>query len=336
MGIYSSKKDQFSEDLRRRISVREPLNKYCLYRVGGPADLFFTAKSADDLENIVMEAQSLRIPFLVIGKGSNVLFGDSGYTGLVIQNTAGNITVAYDKTNTDHPLLEVESGVSVADLLRALQDQRSFQLVLSRSGVPQYFDSSLLAEFQGIPGTIGGAVYGNAGCFGKEIGDFVEKVEILDIANATAQKKSLSKNDGTLRFMYRWSSMKEKDERENNHRTNTVIVKAFLRLSLTDIPPKIAVDDALRKARSEKQPPGFSCGSFFKNPSSGKSAGELIEAAGFKGKRMGGAQISEKHGNFILNVGGAKTSDILGLAEEVKKEVFRHFGVELEEEVRVY
>ena len=181
-------------------------------------------------------------------------------------------------------------------------------------------DFSGLEEFSSIPGTIGGAVYGNAGCFSKDIGSALLRAWIL------RDDKIVSVKNDYFDFKYRWSKLKN---------THEVVLKVLLKTSAGSC-DKSRMDEIL-KLRKEKQPWGLSAESFFKNPGSTPetSAGYLIEKCGLKGEKVGGAQISSKHANFIINMGSATSEDILDLADCAKKAVKKQFDIELEPEVRI-
>lgn len=311
-------KHSFSDRLKNRILEHEPLFKYCNYRIGGPADLFFDAKNIEELEKIVVEAHRLKIPFRVIGQGSNILFRDEGYRGLIIRNSTQNVSIDKKRSDAKNLHLILDAGLLISHFIRIIYEK-----------FPLYLTS--VEEFQGLPGTVGGAVYGNAGCFGKEFSELITAVDALEI-NKKPIQKIFQKESGELKFRYRTSIFKDLDEKKKNGQSNIVILKVFLQVPLrnTEQKPK-----EMLKLRASKQPPGYSCGSFFKNPSGEKSAGQLIEEAGCKGLQVGNAKVSEKHGNFFLNTGKATAKDLINLSEIVKKRVYEKFGIKLEEEVRI-
>jgi UDP-N-acetylmuramate dehydrogenase len=260
------------------------------------------------------------LPFFILGGGSNVLFSDNGFNGLVIklQNTQ------YEIRNTK---IVAEAGVPLQKLV----------LESVKKGL------SGLENLAGIPGTLGGAIWGNAGAFGREIGDLVEEVKILQIANGKLQIVNLKKED--CKFGYRESIFKKK---------NWIILEATLKLKKGK---KKEIEEKIKKIlrlRKEKQPLEFpSAGSVFKNVPIKKvpkkirekfkekikdgflPAGVLIDAVGLKGFQIGGAKISEKHANFIVNVGEAKASDVKELIEKIKKGVKKKFKIQLEEEIKL-
>jgi len=248
------------------------LAKHTTFKIGGPAEYFCTLNNKEDIIKAVKWAKERKLPFFVLGGGSNLLFSEKRYKGLVI------------KTGT--PLfLYVSKGLEWA---------------------------------VGIPGTIEGAVYGNIGAFKKSMKDAVESVEVLDVET---EKIKVFKNRD-CQFSYRDSIFKRNK--------NLIILSVKIK-------PKKSNPKKIKKYlnyRKETQPLNFpSAGSVFKNPS-GFSAGELIEKCGLKGKKIGKAKISEKHANFIINLGGAKAKDVLKLIKFIKQKVKNKFGIYLQEEIQ--
>jgi UDP-N-acetylmuramate dehydrogenase len=306
------------------LKIRENvlLRDYTTFKIGGPARYFFVAKSKEDLKNAILWAKKKKLPFFILGGGSNVLFSDKGFNGLVIklQNTQ------YEIRNTN---VIAGAGVPLQKLV----------LEAVKKGL------SGLENLAGIPGTLGGAIWGNAGAFGREIKDVVEEVEILRINGLTSWRIEKLKNKD-CKFGYRDSIFKRKK--------NWIIWEATLKLekgNKKEIEEKIK---GILKLRKEKQPLEFpSAGSVFKNVPIEKvpkkiqekfkgkikdgflPAGVLIEAARLKGFQIGGAKISEKHANFIVNVGNAKASDVKELIEKIKKEIKKKFKIQLEEEIKL-
>jgi len=305
------------------LKIRENvlLRDYTTFKIGGPARYFFVAENKEDLKNAILWAKKKKLPFFILGGGSNVLFPDNGFNGLVIkmQNTQ------YKIRNTK---IVAEAGIPLQKLV----------LETAKKGL------SGLENLAGIPGTLGGAIWGNAGAFGREIGDLVEEVKVLDVGSSRLEVKKLRNKD--CKFGYRDSIFKKKE--------NWIILEAALKLKRgkrKEIEEKIK---EILRLRKEKQPLEFpSAGSVFKNVPIEKvpkkirekfkekikdgflPAGVLIEAVGLKGFQIGGAKISEKHANFIVNVGGAKASDVKELIEKIKKEVKKKFKIQLEEEIKL-
>ena len=249
-------------------------------------------------------ARKYQIPFYVIGGGYNLLFDDAGYNGLIIRNLASGIEFLSEKS-----LVEIHSGTFLHQLI-------DMAILRGLGG---------LEFLAGIPGTAGGAIYGNAGAFGQAIGDRVVEVMII---GEKGEEIVLKRED--LHFDYRYSDLKR------NHK---VILKAYLDVQLDSSSIiKKKVDDYLEKRLSKHPPPDTACaGSFFKNPvlPDGKkvAAGFLLEQAGARGMKVGQAAVFPGHCNFIINLGQATARDVIALASELKERVQKKFGLWLEEEV---
>ncbi|MBU1018900.1 MAG: UDP-N-acetylmuramate dehydrogenase [Patescibacteria group bacterium] len=267
------------------LKQNEPLSKHSTFRVGGPAKYFAEAASAQEAMDLVAWAQKENLSYFVLGGGSNVLFKDEGFSGLVIKMSGTGVVLEGNEAIA-------EAGAKWPQVAKA---------------------AGGLEEFAYLPGTVGGAIHGNAGCFGKEIADILTRAWLLNEGEVGPEY---------FDFKYRYSRLKD---------TGDILLKAAFKVSGKCDEGKMK--EILSKRR-EKQPHGMTAGSFFKNPD-GHSAGELIEKCGLKGKTVGGAQISDKHANFILNTGNATANDILELAEIAKKEVKGQFDIKLQEEVRV-
>ena len=279
-----------------------PLSVYTTFKIGGLARYFFIAKDKKALITAAKTAKKLNLPFFILGGGSNSLIFDDGFKGLVIKTQNSKIKI-------------INSGIIYAEAGAKLNDLVLFSAKKSLGG---------LEWAAGIPGTIGGAVYGNSGwpVNKKSISAVVKSVEVLDLGSDLKIRKISSRN---CRFGYRQSIFK--------HNRNLIILGVYLKLHKGDkgeIKEEIA---RILKNKKEKTPPGFSAGSVFKNPP-GNHAGFLIEKCGLKGKKMGGAVISEKHANFIINLGAAKSKDVAKLIDIAKQKVKRKFGIQLEEEIQ--
>ncbi|MBU2524441.1 UDP-N-acetylmuramate dehydrogenase [Patescibacteria group bacterium] len=288
------------------VKMDEPLKKHSSYRIGGPAKYFFQLEETLDLPELAKIADNEGVKIRVIGGGTNVLFPDEGLDELVIRMNAHKIEIKDD-------ILVAEAGAPLAVAIIRAKDA----------------GFNCLEPLMGLPGTIGGAVFGNAGAFGKWIGDFVEKVQVFDIAN---DFYNMRKED--LAFGYRTSAIKKMAN-------VPIICKVFLKLKRD---AGILNDEVARASRTINQPTESSCGCFFKNPSGASctvsknavlSAGKLIDEAGLKGFTVGGAKVSEMHANFIVNMGNATQKDVLAVAEHVKKTIKEKNGIDLEEEVQV-
>lgn len=277
-----------------RLKLDEPMAKHTTFGIGGPADLFYEARTREELVKAVRLARKLKIPYFILGEGSNLLVSDKGVRGLVIKVGNGKWEVKGEKIIAD-------AGASLAKLVETA-------VKYSLSGLEICF---------GIPGTVGGAVVGNVGTADKWIEDVIEEVEVL---NREGKIHRLSSSE--CQFGYRTSRFKQ---------TKEIILRVTLVLK-KDEPEKIEERMKAIVARRKNQPKERSAGSIFKNPAR-KSAGWLIEQAGLKGKKIGNAQISFEHANFIVNKGAATADDVVQLIKLVKREVKKKFGIELEEEI---
>lgn len=277
------------------IQLDESLKKHSTLKVGGNADYFFTITDTAVLPELIAAAEAASIPFKIIGGGSNILFPDEGYRGLIIKCIPAHVSV-------EGSILTAGAGV------------RWPQLVMHARKAG--FHS--LDNFLGLPGTIGGAVFGNAGCYGVETADFFVGCTIYDYV-----KKEFTSVDD-LTFTYRHSAIK-------TDQLPYIVCEVSLNLSV--YAPDFQPDTM--QARAEKTPTDNSSGCFFQNPE-GTSAGKLIDEAGLKGYQIGGAQVSPIHANFIVNAGDATAKDILALADHIKKTVQDVHGVTLQEEVRLF
>lgn len=282
-----------------RVFQNEPMSKHTTFRVGGPSDVFISIKSEKEAEELIRLLCVEKEPYFIIGNGSNLLVRDEGFRGVIIE-----IGKNFSDINITDETVEVEAGallVKVAnECLRA-----------SLSGL----------EFaSGIPGTIGGGVFMNAGAYGGELKDVVKSVRLLNTVTGEIMEKTCEE----MKFSYRHSIAKEEPY---------IILKASLKLNKGDKELIKARMDELKEQRTTKQPLEYpSAGSTFKRPE-GYFAGKLIQDAGLKGYTVGGAQVSTKHSGFVINTGNATAEDILTLIDDVKNNVKDQFGVELEPEV---
>ncbi len=287
------------ENQFQNVLFDEPMKKHTTFRIGGNADVFVVPKSVGEVEKAVGICKKEDIPFYVIGNGSNVLVGDGGFRGVIIQlfKNFGNVEVFEN-------VIKADSGA----LLTAVSKKA---LECSLSGL----------EFAaGIPGTVGGGVCMNAGAYGGELKDVVQKITVLHDGKVF----DISSEDAC--FEYRNSKiLKEK----------MLVISTEMCLEkgvYSEIKEKM---NEFNKMRTEKQPLEFpSAGSTFKRPE-GYFAGKLIMDSGLRGYSVGDAVVSEKHCGFVINKGNASAKDVLTLINNVKEIVFEKFGVVLEPEVRV-
>lgn len=288
---------EFCEKNSVEYKINEPMSCHTSFKIGGAADIFISVRCVEELSAVFKKCGELDIPRLVIGKGSNLLVSDSGVEGAVISLLDMNgISVKGEE-------ITCGAGAALSDVCRAALDN-------SLTGL----------EFAyGIPGSIGGAVYMNAGAYGGEMADVVLSAECLMPDGSIVKVNACDMN-----FGYRKSVFKE---------NGMTVLSAVLRLRQGDekeIQEKM--DDYICR-RKQKQPLEYpSAGSFFKRPT-GYFAGALIEKNGLKGETVGGAQVSEKHAGFIINCGGATCEDVKRLGKNVSDKVFAADGVRLEPEV---
>jgi UDP-N-acetylmuramate dehydrogenase len=279
------------------IRENEPLSRHSWYGIGGTAEFFLEIENEVPLARILPR---LEMPYFALGLGTNTLFSGS-LAGLTIRQVSEQIDI-------DAETVRVSAGYPMPKL--AAETARA-----GRAGL----------EFgAGVPGTVGGSVFGNAGAFGTEIKDRLVSAEAIDPAG-TAQRLSAA----DCNFAYRDSTFKSGPAR------GFVIIAATFSVHADDPAAIRERIKQVQKHRRKTQPiEKRSLGSTFKNPP-GDSAGRLIEAAGLKGRQIGGAQISPKHANFILNLGGATADDVLALVAEMRDRVRDRFGIELEPEIRI-
>jgi UDP-N-acetylmuramate dehydrogenase len=291
--------DAFGE----RIQENVLLSGYTSARIGGPADMLIIIRSAEEMAQSAQKLWEMDIPFLLIGGGSNVLVSDKGVRGVILLNRAR--MVRFDLQSTP-PSVRAESGATLNDIA-----QRAARLGLSG-----------LEWAASVPGSLGGAVYGNAGAFGGEMAGNVLSVDILD-RQAGQQNWSVKE----MKYGYRTSILK-------SEKKETLILAATLKLTHGDVKTIQAAMTANTERRRSTQPPGASMGSMFKNPP-GDKAGRLLEAAGLKGTRIGNAEISPVHANFFINTEKTRAKDMKALLELAQKTVFEKFGVNLEPEIEI-
>lgn len=282
------------------------LAPYTSFKIGGYANGLLEIKTRDSLISAVLAARNFGLPFFILGGGSNVLFSDSGYDGFVLVVKRGNLRIECS-TEDKVGVVYAEAGVSLSKLVNEAY----------KNGLTG------LEWAIGIPGTVGGAVRGNAGAFGLSIGDIIKEVEVFDID--IDEIRNLKRKD--CKFAYRSSIFK------NNK--NLIILSVVLVLRNEDrLRIKKGMDNNLNY-RKITQPLNFpSSGSIFKNPR-GVSAGFLIEKCGLKGKRIGQVKFSDVHANFIVNLGEGKAKDVMKLIIIAKKLVSDRFNVKLEEEIKI-
>jgi UDP-N-acetylmuramate dehydrogenase len=283
------------------VREKEPLASHTSFGIGGPADFFIEPAKAQGIEKVLDGARERGIPYFLLGAGTNLLIADAGVEGLVVR-------VVTREHRIDGTRITAAAGLKMMRLARIAADAnlRGFEFAI------------------GVPGSVGGAVYQNAGCWGKEMREVL--VEARGFMPASKEKKW---TPADLKFGYRTSALREGDLKGG------FLVEATIQLKRGDGEEAKAEMAKLTRERNETQPiKTKNCGSVFKNPP-GDSAGRLVQAAGLKGLREGKAMISDLHGNFIVNEGGATAKDVAKLIERARVEVKRRFNADLEPEVEL-
>jgi UDP-N-acetylmuramate dehydrogenase len=283
------------------VSEDEPLASRTSFGIGGPADFFVEMSRPAAIEQVITGAAERGIPYLLLGAGTNLLVADAGVEGLVVR-------VVNREHHIEGRTVRAAAGLKMMRLARIVADAglRGFEFAI------------------GVPGTVGGAVYQNAGCWGKELSEVLVEVEGFMPGSGRTRWKPAD-----LKFTYRSSALRE------GKLKGGLVVEATIQLERGDGEEAKALMAKLTRERNETQPiKTKNCGSVFKNPP-GDSAGRLVQAAGLKGAREGQAVVSTLHGNFIVNEGGATAADVRKLIEKVQVEVRRRFNVELETEVEM-
>ncbi len=286
------------------VRLNEPMHRHTSYRVGGPADLYLLARSHDQLRRAVLTLIELELPYLLLGRGSNLLVADRGIRGAVVENRARSYRV-WPSATSDQWWLEAESGAALPELARHTAARGITGL---EWGV-------------GIPGTVGGGVEINAGAHGGCIGDTLDAAAVLYPTGQVVEE-----GPGSLDYAYRTTALHRVPR---DGRPRPVVLWTRFRLGRDDPAACLQRVEAYATRRRTTQPSGSSGGSVFKNPPN-DSAGRLIEACGLKGTRIGNAQISPLHANFIVNLGRAKASEVRALMELARARVRDELGVDLE------
>jgi UDP-N-acetylmuramate dehydrogenase len=287
-----------------KVLFDEPMSRHTSMRVGGPADALVFPDNLDALGKVFKLLQHLRMPFIPIGNGTNLIVKDGGYRGALI-SLKDIKSIRLEERGAAQVALYADAGIALSEI------------VLLAAG-----KSLTGMEFcAGIPGTVGGAVRMNAGAWGTELKDAVDSVELM---NGSGDIRRCKRE--TLNFSYRNLEITK----------NAIITGASFLLSRgikKQIKERITEIVEMRKAKHPLE--YYNAGSIFKNPRGGIPAGQIIDELGLKGTQVGGAKISEKHGNFIVNVSSATAGDVLGLIEMVKNKVKQYRGIDLETEVKI-
>lgn len=292
--------EQLKEKIKGNIKITEPMKSHTSWKIGGPVDVMVFPQNQDDISITISLCRENQVPWMVLGNGSNLLVLDGGIRGVVLK-TEGVLT----RCTWSSSGVEAEAGVMLPYLAREA----------ARRGL------SGLEWCAGIPATIGGAVVMNAGVGNDSFGRYVQGVEVVDDSGKVFCLKAQD-----LQFGYRFSSLQGK---------SVVVTAVFLSLVPGDRErSENKIKEYIRKRRVTQPLEYPSAGSVFKNPA-GDYAGRLIEAVGGKGLRQGGAEVSRKHANFIVNLGGASAADVIYLMNELKERVRKEFNTELQTEIRI-
>lgn len=284
-----------------KVKRNELLSQHTTMKIGGPADIFIEPASLGDIQKVMTFLKERQIPWRAIGRGSNLLVSDKGIEGVVIKLGPG-----LDHLTINDSTITVGGGHSLVSL----------STLISKKGL------SGLEFASGIPGSVGGAVYMNAGAHGSDISKILTKAHILF-------------EDGSMEWI-------SNDEMEFTYRTSVlqkkrpgIVLEAEFQLTKGDRTSIVSQMQKNKDYRKETQPWNFPCaGSIFRNPLP-NYAGKLIEDAGLKGYQIGGAKISEMHGNFIVNAGNATAKDVLDLIQYIKETILTSYGIKMETEVEI-
>ena len=282
-----------------QVKKDEPMKSHTTFRVGGPADYFVTPQTAEEVAKVIETCTQEKVPYYIVGNGSNLLVSDKGYEGVIIQ-----IYKQMNQVKVEGAQIHAQAGALLSMIAKRALDAE-------------------LTGFEfaaGIPGTLGGACVMNAGAYGGEMQDVLKSVTVL---TDKGEVKTLAKEE--LELGYRTSVIAKK---------GYIVLEAVLELQKGEKEKIQAVMDDLKERRVTKQPLEYpSAGSTFKRPE-GYFAGKLIQDAGLRGFQVGGAQVSEKHCGFVINKDQATASDVMNLMNQVSDKVYEEFGVRLQPEVK--
>ncbi len=306
--IASALKKQLRQRFNDRIRFDEPMSRHTYFKVGGPADAWIAAVDENDLAFLMPLLHGNGLPFLILGGGTNLLVKDGGVQGVVIAMT-GRLT---EISTIDAATVCAMAGAKLNALCR-------YAIEKGLSG---------MNFAMGIPGTVGGAIRMNAGTVIGAIGSVLASIRVIGLDGESRRVPA-----SLLRFGYRRMTVTDAAHVDLN---DCAIVDGHFILA-PGVPETLAAEaDMLLKKRKAAQPVHLaSAGCFFKNPEDGEPAGKLIDLAGLKGLKVGGAEVSPMHGNYIVNQGGASAADILKLMEIVRETVFEKFNIMLEPEVKI-
>ena len=310
-----------------KIQENVPLAPLTTFKIGGPARFFVEVSAEEALSEALRYAKDNNLKIFILGGGSNILISDDGFDGLVVRFKSGNPKAKPLVTQRLSLGVECWSGDNLSSVVNFCRDN-------SLAG---------LEWAVGIPGSVGGAIRGNVGAYGGEIKDCVESVKVLDLAGDSDCRVF---ENGSCQFSYRNSAFKQNP--------NLIVLSCILKLEKGD---KNEIEAKMKEVigkRTQKIPTDFSPGSFFQNPTvtdknliarfekdmevscrdNKLPAGWLIDEVGLRGKKIGGAMVSDKHANFVINIGGAKAQDVVMLASFIKMKVRDELGVQMKEEIQ--
>lgn len=307
MAIDQNCKIWLKEIFAERAKFDEPMAKHTSFRVGGCADVFVEPENMEELCQVVKGAGEQKISWIVVGGGTNLLVKDSGVRGIVISTRKTRRQVSMESMGGDRVAVTAAGGTLLSTLCRFAIEKGCMGMNFA----------------MGIPGTVGGAIRMNAGTATGTMQNVITRIKVLDPGG---QVREIGKRGMT--FSYRNLSIGDM--------ANPLIIEGCFGLQKGDPGAIRREADAALERRRKTQPTGTaSAGCFFKNPVSERSAGELIDRAGLKGREIGGAKISEKHANYIINTGGGTAADIMALMETVQEEIYKVFQIKLEPEVKI-
>jgi UDP-N-acetylmuramate dehydrogenase len=297
-----------------RVRYDEPMSRHTSFRIGGPAEAYIEVQTAESLISLVSGLSCRKIPYHILGGGTNLIVTDAGISGVVIRLTSNRPVMTIENDDASQTTVRVWAGTALG--------------VLCSQAIRNGLKGMNFAL--GIPGTVGGAIRMNAGTALGSMADVVASVTVLF---PNGQMETIGRDN--LCFSYRRLRFPQTAD-ENRAASGTVILSGCFVLSRSSATVLKQEAADLLKKRRQRQPVHLpSAGCIFKNPPAGKTAGELIDLCGWKGRSIGGAEISMKHANFIVNKGTASAADVLTLLENVRNSVFQNFNVHLETEVIV-
>lgn len=315
------------EKLSKGLREHEIMRNHTTMQVGGVADYYFNAETIDDVIMAIGVAKEANIPYFMLGGGSNIIFSDYGYPGLVIKNNTSNISFMIEKSQ-----VIVDSGVPLSKLITEATSN-------NLSGLEFLF---------GVPGTVGGAVYGNAGAYGQSIGDFVKSATVLIPPKDEEEKPQIAQVDNKwFKFSYRKSYLKDE-----NIKNKPVILTLRIQMAQNRQEEIMRRINSYKTKRWSTQPIGVTAGCVFKNPIpeelkdfSGagsrnmpllpkeRTAGYMLEHSGAKKLKNGAVRVSSKHANFLINGGSAKAQEVRQLIEQMRRLVQKKYDINLKEEI---